>query len=137
VIYDRNQSDQWFDSRLHYLNRVGIGIDFVRRELITDQYLDEVERSFGPMYKLYTKIKFSPQADAALRQHWATHERQERFAMVGVGAGSVLGLLGFVYGLLKVDTLTKGYYTKRLFLGVPAAIIGGFILFLAYIELVN
>ena len=28
------------------------------------------------------------------------------------------------YGLLKVDTWTKGYYTKRLFLGVPAAIIG-------------
>ena len=44
--------------------------------------------------------------------------------MVGAGAGSVLGLIGLVFGLLKVDTWTKGYYTKRLFLGVPAAIIG-------------
>ena len=41
-----------------------------------------------------------------------------------LGAGGVLGLLGLCYGLLKVDTWTKGYYTKRLFLGVPAAIIG-------------
>ena len=26
--------------------------------------------------------------------------------------------------MLKLDTATKGYYTKRLFIGVPAAIIG-------------
>jgi hypothetical protein len=44
--------------------------------------------------------------------------------VVGAGAGSILGLLGLIYGLLKVDTWTRGYYTKRLFLGVPAAIIG-------------
>ena len=43
----------------------------------------------------------------------------------GLGAAMVaVGLLGMVYGMLKVDTWTKGYYTKRLFLGVPAAIIG-------------
>ena len=48
--------------------------------------------------------------------------------MVGVGAGSILGLLTLVFALLKIDTWTKGYYTKRLFLGVPAAIIGGLLL---------
>jgi hypothetical protein len=48
--------------------------------------------------------------------------------VLGVGATSVIGLLGFVFGLLKIDTWTKGYYTKRLFIGVPAMIIGGFML---------
>jgi hypothetical protein len=28
------------------------------------------------------------------------------------------------WGLLKIDSWTKGYYTKRLFIGVPAVIIG-------------
>jgi hypothetical protein len=32
-------------------------------------------------------------------------------------------------GMLKVDTATKGYYTKRLFLGVPLGIIGYFVLY--------
>jgi hypothetical protein len=41
--------------------------------------------------------------------------------------------LTLVWGLLKIDTATKGYYTKRLFLGVPAAIIGGFLL-LMYLD---
>jgi hypothetical protein len=131
VIFDRNNSQQWLDPRLRQLNQVGIGLDFVRRELIADQHVEEVERerTFDSMYKLYTRIEFSPRADAELRRHWAVYERQQRFAVVGVGAGSILGLLGMAYGLLKVDTLTKGYYSKWLFLGVPAAIIGGTFLF--------
>jgi hypothetical protein len=76
------------------------------------------------MKKLYTLIEFNPNIDRQLRQYWDSHQRKERFAVVGAGASGILGLLGLCYGLLKVDTWTKGYYTKRLFLGVPAAIIG-------------
>jgi hypothetical protein len=44
--------------------------------------------------------------------------------MVGMSSAGILGLLFTVWGLLKVDTATKGYYSKWLFVGVPAAIIG-------------
>jgi hypothetical protein len=106
------------------LDRMGIGVDFLRREIARDEYLETVERSFGPMKKLYTLVEFTPSVDAELLRRWDELRRQERFAVVGAGAGSVLGLIGLAFGLLKVDTWTKGYYTKRLFLGVPAAIIG-------------
>jgi len=107
-----------------YLNRMGIGINFIRSEIAQKEYVETVERSFGPMKVLYTQVEFSPSVDAELRQRWDELRRQDRFAMVGVGAGSVLGLIGLALGLLKVDTWTRGYYSKRLFLGVPAAIIG-------------
>ena len=106
------------------LNRMGIGIDFIRREIAKKEYVETVERSVGPMKKLHVQVEFSPSIDLELRQRWDEVRRQDRFAVVGAGAGSVLGLLGLVFGLLKVDTWTKGYYTKRLFFGVPAAIIG-------------
>jgi hypothetical protein len=106
------------------LNRMGVGIDFIRREIAKKEYVETVERSVGPMKQLYVQVEFSPSIDQELRQRWEEVRRQDRFAVVGVGAGSVLGLLGLVFGLLKVDTWTKGYYTKRLFFGVPAAIIG-------------
>ena len=106
------------------LDRMGVGIDYIRREIAKDEYVETVERSFGPMKKLHTLIEFSPSVDQDLRRRWDEYRRQERFAVVGAGAGSVLGLIGLAFGLLKVDTWTKGYYTKRLFLGVPAAIIG-------------
>ena len=55
--------------------------------------------------------------------------------MVGVGAVSILGLVGLVFALLKVDTATKGYYTKRLFIGVPLAILGFFGLYAMLVEM--
>lgn len=74
--------------------------------------------------KLYTLIEFTPAVDKQLLQSWDAFRRRDRFAAVGLGAGVIVSALGFVYGLLKVDTWTKGYYTKRLFLGVPAVIAG-------------
>jgi hypothetical protein len=114
----------WQDSRLRQLQAMGVSLDYVQREIATDEHLETVSRSFGPMKKLYTLIEFSPAVDSDLRQRWVAYERESRLAAVGFGAGGILGLLSMVYGLLKVDTWTKGYYTKRLFLGVPAAIIG-------------
>jgi hypothetical protein len=120
----RSLEDAAHDSRIHELQEAGITLADVHQEIAKKEYFETVERSFGPMKKLYTLIEFTPAVDRGLRQRWDAYQRQERFAVVGAGAGGVLGLLGLCYGLLKVDTWTKGYYTKRLFLGVPAAIIG-------------
>lgn len=117
------------------LNAMGITPEFLRRELVAKdpgsnesrEYLEAVTSSVGPMKKLYMQIEFSPAIDRELMQFAEAFSRQERFAAVGFGAGSVLTLLTMVWGLLKIDTATKGYYTKRLFLGVPAAIIAGII----------
>jgi hypothetical protein len=127
VIFE-NQGNYgvWRDARLKTLSDMGVGIDFVRREMVPEngEYYEVNQRSAGPMTKLYTMLEFRPSVDDELLRRWDELRRGERFAVVGAGAGSVLGLIGVVFGLLRVDTWTKGYYTKRLFLGVPAAIIG-------------
>jgi hypothetical protein len=120
----RSLEDAVHDWRIHELQEAGITLAYVHQEIAKKEYFETVERSFGPMKKLYTLIEFTPAVDRELRQRWDAYQRQQSFAVVGAGAGGVLGLLGLCYGLLKVDTWTKGYYTKRLFLGVPAAIIG-------------
>ncbi|MCI0493205.1 MAG: hypothetical protein L0Z07_09740, partial [Planctomycetes bacterium] len=122
-------------ARYPALYRMGITADYLRREIAKDEYVETVERSFGPMKKLYTLVEFSPAVDNELRQRWAAYQRQERFAIVGIGAASILGLLSLVWGLLKVDTWTKGYYTKRLFLGVPLGILGLFGLYVLLVEM--
>jgi hypothetical protein len=129
----------WMDSRPIYLRSLGIGVDFIRRELIakdpknkneTREYLATIDSSVGPMQQLYMQLEFTPAVDEEIRQMLDAAKRVERFNVVGVGAGSVLGLLTMVWGLLKVDTATKGYYSKWLFLGVPAAIIGVTLMFM-------
>jgi hypothetical protein len=113
------------------LARMRIGIDFIRREIVPaprgDQYSEYLEtvqtRSVGPMQRLYTLMEFTPQVDAQLRSMWVRSVQGNRLQAVGIWSAAVLALLGMAYGLLKVDTWTKGYYTKRLFLGVPAVIV--------------
>ncbi len=142
VIAIGRSPSNWSDYRLGQLNRMGIGTDYLRREIVAKdakdnesrEFLETVTRSFGPMKKLTMQIEFSPTVDRDLMQHWDAYWRQERFAMVGLGAASVLGLLTIVWGMLKVDTATKGYYTKRLFLGVPLGIIGLFVLYVMLVE---
>ncbi len=127
VIYEqRGNTGVWLDERIRTLANMGIGIDFIRREVVPDnrEYYETTQRSVGEMKKLYTMLEFTPSVDAELLRRWDELRRQDRFAAVGAGAGSVLGLIGLAFGLLKVDTWTRGYYTKRLFFGVPAAIIG-------------
>ena len=135
ISYGR-QNPYWADERIRALANMGIGTDYIRREIVAKdpkdnearEYVETVPVSFGTMKKLYLQIEFTQAVDRDLQQHWDARQRTERFAIVGGGAGALLSLLGMVFALLKIDTWTKGYYTKRLFIGVPAAIIAGFLL---------
>jgi hypothetical protein len=127
-FFDHTGGSVWDDPRIKKLQAMGITAEYVEREIGKDEYLETTEHSFGPMKKLYTLVEFSPAVNRELRQRWDAIERRERFSMVGLGATGVLGLLGMVWGLLKIDTATKGYYSKRLFIGVPAVIIGATLL---------
>lgn len=131
ISTDGGRTWNWTDPRIATLEQMGIGLDFVRRELVVKdggeerQYFETIDRrTFGPMHKLYTQIEFTPSVDRELRAKLEVANRKGRLIAVGALSGGTLGLLGVVFGLLKVDTWTKGYYSKRLFLGVPAAIIG-------------
>ncbi len=124
------------DPRIQQMSDMGIGAEYLRREIVAKdsrsnkmrEFTDTVESTVGPMKMLYLQIEFTSATDRDLLRYWGTHERRERFAIVGLGAGSILGFVGLVFGLLKVDTWTKGYYSKRLFIGVPAVIIAGLLL---------
>ncbi|HEX3601389.1 MAG TPA: hypothetical protein VHU84_14655, partial [Lacipirellulaceae bacterium] len=122
----------WSDYRLLKLSAMGIHPDYLRRLIVAKdpkdkkprQYLETVSRSFGPMQKLYVQVEFSPAIDHTLLQYRDAFVRQHRFAFIGMGTVSVLCFLSMIWGLLKIDTVTKGYYSKWLFIGVPGAIIG-------------
>jgi hypothetical protein len=106
------------------LEGMGIGVGDIRREIAKDEYLESVATSVGPMKNLHTLLEFSPDVDRDLQVRWNEFLREGRLTAIGLLSGSVLGVIGLAFGLLKVDTVTRGYYSKRLFLGVPAAIIG-------------
>ncbi len=102
---------------------LGLGGDYVRRELCTDEYIDVIDSSVGEMRKTYSLVEFNEAQDSLLVDRARSYSRQEGLLDVTLIGGGVLASIGTLFGLLKLDTWTRGYYTKRLFLGVPAAII--------------
>lgn len=114
------------------LGAVGLTEGYLMQHTCADEYVetfysDAVGRD---MKRLYVQMEF----DAAFRERVQKfreneHRRQAADTLFGWCVG-VLLLVGGVYALLKLDEATRGYYTKRLFVGIPAAIIGVWMLVL-------
>lgn len=111
---------------------LGIGMDYIYTEICTDEYVENLEASFGPMVQVHLKLEFDPSIEQHLRNVWRQYQAGQRLGTVAFLASLGLLLLGSTYGLLKLDTWTRGYYSKRLLLGVPAVIIGLFLLLMVF-----
>jgi hypothetical protein len=117
------------------LDSMGINIEYILSELCPeDDYIETVNASFGEMKRAHALVEFNDAQDRFLLDRWRAYARVQSIEVVAVLSAFVVGGLAFVYGLLKVDTWTRGYYTKRLFLGVPAAIIAVVAGFIAFVE---
>jgi hypothetical protein len=110
---------------------LGISDDYILGELSTEQYLETVQTSVGEMKRAHALVEFTEAKDRFMLERWMAYARLQSIEFVGGMSTLAVGGLALVYGLLKVDTWTRGYYTKRLFIGVPAAIIALVMLMLA------
>ncbi len=87
---------------------------FVHDRLIKDRYSETVETSLGPMVTSYARLGFDSRARAYLQRMQREAQAENRLLLVAGAAGGVLLVVGAVFGYLKLDTLTRGYYTGRL-----------------------
>ncbi|MCA9262111.1 MAG: hypothetical protein KDA61_22995 [Planctomycetales bacterium] len=104
---------------------VGLGItrEYVLRELCVDQFVETQVASFGEMKRLYLLLEVGQTHRQYIREMLNQHYRDDRVFVVATAGGGVLASLGALLSLLKFDAWTRGYYSKRLFIGGPVAII--------------
>jgi hypothetical protein len=96
----------------------------IKDRFVADTYEEDVVFSIGEMKQMYAQLKFDKPFRTELDQRWHEIKASSRLLQVGLFGGSVLGFLGLVFGYLKLDTATRGYYTGRLQFGAVAAILG-------------
>ena len=105
------------------LEASGITLDYIMREICREQFTETTEHDFGAMKKVYVLMEFTPAIESHLLDSWQIYLRRYRLTAVAQIAGCVLATLAVLYGLLQIDTWTRGYYTRWLRWGVPAAIL--------------
>ena len=93
-------------------------------ELAPVEGLDATDRTMKRKFLLLefdrsTQVDIEHRWEAAEQRAEARQAEEALYAVCGVGS-MVLAALGLFYGLLRFDTATKGYYTKRLLIGVGA-----------------
>ena len=119
------------DGSRESLKSMLLGMDTVWRDICAESWVEKSEASFGPMQQVHVLMEFTAAQDERLKQAFRRYQRSGRIAGMGTAAGAVVASLMLLYGLLQADNATKGYYSKRLFFGVPAVIIGLALLLLA------
>jgi hypothetical protein len=118
--------DMHSDVTVPPLSELGITPRWIRENVVAEEYYASTDTSVASdMQTVFVRLEFSPRTTDALVEAWQIKARQGRVSTVGLVAGGLLAAMGGMWGLIKIDTATKGYYTKRLFIGVPLAIIGG------------
>lgn len=103
-----------------------IPLDYVRQHVWKDTYREQ--RDFATagdnMVRLHARLEFDAAVSQYLRQRWEALLSRNRVAFAAGSFGLLLGLLATLYGYLRLDTLTKGYYTGRLKLAALAIVAG-------------
>jgi hypothetical protein len=103
--------------------KYGIGPEYILREIGREEFTTTLDSSVGEMKEVHVLLEFDKNVDDHLLEAWLRHERQLRLTAVGRVAALSLTGLAAVYGLLRFDTWSKGYYSRQLLVGGTLAII--------------
>ncbi|MEX0867693.1 MAG: hypothetical protein WD030_10060, partial [Pirellulales bacterium] len=100
--------------------RVELPADYVRREIVRDQFTEVHQRSFGTladdvyMVDLYAQLEFSRQVHDEAKERYRQAVVEDRLWLTGFSLAAALGLLGTVFGYLRFDEATGGRRRGRL-----------------------
>lgn len=96
---------------------------YIRLKICKDEFTEVLDTSVGPMRRVHVLMEFDAAVAEDLKRRLHGLLVHQRITQAGAAAVWVLALLGTVFGYLKLDTATKGSYTRRLQLGAAGAIL--------------
>jgi hypothetical protein len=95
--------------------------------LVADRYDQALQFSTGlrdyPMVQSHVLLEFSEDAHGKLDRRWRREVVSGRLWHAGIFGGLLMTVLGTIYSYLRLDTLTKGYYSLRLRTAAAALIL--------------
>jgi hypothetical protein len=105
--------------------RVQLPLSYIHERIVRGEWLEQAEFSFGPMYNLHERLEFDAAVAKEIEGRYREAQVARRVSYAGAAAVLALSLIGVAFSYLKLDTLTRGYYTGRLRVAAGAVILAG------------
>ncbi|HVX14606.1 MAG TPA: hypothetical protein VHC22_25690 [Pirellulales bacterium] len=102
---------------------VDLDMSYIHDHIVRDEWEERRQQTIETMTYLHELLEFDQAANRAIDASYKQTVVKGRLGYTAIGGGVLLGLLTVVFGYLKVDTLTRGYYTGRLRLTAATAIL--------------
>jgi hypothetical protein len=101
-------------------------LQYLSTNVIKQRYREErlEETPIDEGIEQFALLEFNEQAATFFRQEWRQVVQERRLFLFAGAVAVLLGLVGTIFGYLKTDTSTRGYYTGRLRLGAGVLIVG-------------
>ena len=120
-------SDEWLDSP-GAGRRAALPMSYIQDEIVTQEWITPHQSEYfatNGMLWNYAQLRFDDDDRRLIQRRFHDAAVAERLGYTGAWSGMVLLLIGTLFGYLKLDTATKGYYTGRLKLAAAATILAG------------
>jgi hypothetical protein len=96
---------------------------FVRDHLLREPiFVEEVDWTYGPMYKAHILLDLSPDKRELILSHWNATVVEKRIGQIGGGIGFLLVCAATMLSYLRLDDATRGYYSRWLATGAVAVV---------------
>lgn len=109
------------DGKGQYVN--DLDMSYIRNHLVRGEWEERRQTTFETMITLHELLEFDSEANEVIEASYKQSVVMGRLGYTTMGGGAILGLLTILFGYLKLDTLTRGYYTGRLRLTAATAIL--------------
>jgi len=111
------------DQARRYLERLGVDAGYLWKHVCPEpEYREWVSSSvdalgdplMGPMRRIHVLMEIDEAVQRDLVGRWRESVLVRRLGIAGGTAAAVLALVGVVFVYLKIDTATRGFYSRRL-----------------------
>lgn len=102
---------------------VSLSASYIDDHIVRSEWEERRQTTIDELVYLHQLLEFDGDAKGRIEASYRQAVVYDRLAYIAGGGGALLGLLTVLFAYLKLDTLTRGYYTGRLRLTATAAIL--------------
>ncbi len=95
----------------------------IEERLIRESFEETIQVSFGDMQQRHALLEFDEDFRLELEDRWQKIVAGSRLAQVGLYAAAIFAGMLVVFGYLRADTRTRGYWSGRLRLAALTALV--------------